>query len=101
MQGPITKPRFIFCLERVPEKFIISAGRTAQLTRRAALRGITASICRPVPSCRCQSLRERARRRGGDDRRGGHAGRPWRLRSASGRALEFSSSYFRSYYLSS
>jgi hypothetical protein len=29
---------FYLFLERVPEKFIISAGRTAQLTRRAALR---------------------------------------------------------------
>lgn len=74
------------------------AGRTAQLTRRAALRGITASICRPVPRYRCHlGVYYRAC----DGRCGGRVGRPWRLCSASDRALELSSSFFRSYYLSS
>jgi hypothetical protein len=80
----------------IPEKFIISAGRTAHLTRRAALHGTTASICRGVPRGRGQ--RNLGEYRAGDDC-DGHVGRLWRLLSAKGRALELSSSYFRSYYL--
>ena len=56
MQGPIMKLcPFYLLFGAYSGEFnpLISAGRTAQLTRCAALRGITASICRPVPSCRC------------------------------------------------
>ena len=57
---------------------------------------IRASICRPVASCRCQRDPD-VRCRACDDRCVGHAGRPWHLCSASGRALELSVSSFRSY----